>query len=220
MKTHAQTKFSWSLFSQMPIVGILRNIPSESLTQLLPGYIEAGLTTLEITLNTPGASEMIRMLKHEAGEKLNIGAGTVRNAADLEIALSAGADFIVTPNIDEEVIKECVRLAIPIFPGAYTPTEIYKAWQLGASIVKVFPATSLGASYFKDVLAPLNDVKMMPTGGVSLESIPGFFHAGASAFGVGSPLFEKSLLEKRDWEGLQRHFTKFTDLITQLRSEQ
>ncbi len=211
--------FSWHLFEQAPIVGILRNISPESIYQLLPGYQSAGLNTLEITMNTPGAASIIETLSRQYADRLNVGAGTVKNLNDLESALKAGAGFIVTPIVDEQVIKECVRLDIPVFPGAYTPTEIYRAWHLGASIVKVFPATSLGAGYFKDVLAPLNDVKLMPTGGVSLETIPGFYKAGAVAYGIGSPLFDKELIQKEDWEGLTRHFRKFSTLVSELRAE-
>ena len=210
--------FSWALFEQMPIVGILRNIGSESISRLLPGYVSAGLTTLEITMNTPGSSAIIETLNSQYGDHLNIGAGTVKNLNDLESALKAGASFIVTPILDELVIKECVRLDIPVFPGAYTPTEIYRAWHLGASVVKVFPATALGAAYFRDVLAPLNEVKLMPTGGVSLDTIPGFHKAGAVAYGIGSPLFNKELIEKEDWETLTAHFKKFSTLLNELRT--
>ncbi len=211
--------FSWSLFEQAPIVGILRNIDPASIYQLLPGYQAAGLTTLEITMNTPGATSIIETLNSRYGDRLNIGAGTVKDLYDLESALKAGATFIVTPILDEQVIKECVHLDIPVFPGAYTPTEIYRAWHLGASLVKVFPATSLGAGYFKDVLAPLSDIKLMPTGGVSLETIPGFHKAGAVAYGIGGPLFDKELIRQEDWEGLTRHFREFSSLVRELREE-
>ncbi len=211
--------FSWSLFEQAPIVGILRNIDPTSIYQLLPGYQAAGLTTLEITMNTPGATSIIETLNSRYGGRLNIGAGTVKDLYDLESALKAGATFIVTPILDEQVIKECVHLDIPVFPGAYTPTEIYRAWHLGASVVKVFPATSLGAGYFKDVLAPLSDIKLMPTGGVSLDTIPGFHKAGAVAYGIGSPLFDKELIGKEDWEGLTAHFRKFSSLVRELRED-
>ncbi len=203
----------------MPVTGILRNIHPDSVYRLVPVYQAAGLTTLEITMNTPGAASIIETLSRQYGGQLNIGAGTVKDLYDLESALKAGAGFIVTPILDEHVIKECVRLGIPIFPGTYTPTEIYRAWHLGASVVKVFPATSLGAGYFKDVLAPLNEIKLMPTGGVSLDTIPGFHKAGAVAYGIGSPLFDKELIGKEDWEGLERHFRKFSTLVSELRAE-
>lgn len=213
----SQGSFSWALLEQMPIVGIVRNIAPESVFSIVPGFLSAGLNTLEVTMNTPGAAEMITQLKREYQGQLNVGAGTVRNLYDLELAIQAGATFIVTPIIDEQVIKECVRSDVPVFPGAYTPTEIYRAWSWGASVVKVFPATALGAGYFKDVLAPLNEIKLMPTGGVSLDTLPGFFHAGATAYGIGSPLFDKTFIDRKDWAGLQAHFEKFSALIATLR---
>lgn len=203
----------------MPVVGILRNIHPESVYRMVPAYRAAGLTTLEITMNTPGAASIIETLSREYGGLLNIGAGTVKDISDLEAALKAGAGFIVTPILDEQVIKECVRLGIPVFPGAYTPSEIYRAWHLGAPVVKVFPATSLGPGYFKDVLAPLNEIKLMPTGGVALDTIPGFHKAGAVAYGIGSPLFDKNLIQQEDWEGLEQHFRKFSSLVRELRGE-
>src|SRR5690606_18081736 len=103
-------------------------------------------------------------------------------------ALDAGAQFVVTPITDEEVISACVERDIPIFPGAYTPTEIYKAWSLGASMVKVFPASKLGPDYIKEVLAPLQQIHLMPTGGVGLENMEAFYKAGAKGFGIGSQL--------------------------------
>jgi len=212
-------KFSWNLLEQMPIVAIARNLKADDLYTLLPGFRQAGLTTLEITLNTPGAEKMIEAFAKEFAGKLNIGAGTVRNMDELGRALRAGASFIVTPILDERVIRECRHQHIPVFPGAFTPTEIYRAWQWGASIVKVFPATAVEPAYFRDVMAPLDEVKLMPTGGVTLETIPGFYKAGASAFGIGSPLFDKELISRRDWHGLQEHFAKFSQLIETLRQE-
>lgn len=211
----SQIKFSWTLFNQTPIIGIVRNLAVEEVTQILPIYREAGLTTIEITMNTPGAEQLIR--EATAGEQggLNIGAGTVCTKRDLERALLAGAQFIVTPILDETVIKTCVERQIPIFPGAFTPSEIYKAWSLGAPMVKVFPAASLGPSYIKEVKAPLNEIKLVPTGGVSLANMAEFLKAGADGLGIGGQLFDKSLIKKGDWAALKSHFQSF---VAQLKS--
>jgi 2-dehydro-3-deoxyphosphogluconate aldolase/(4S)-4-hydroxy-2-oxoglutarate aldolase len=138
-----------------------------------------------------------------------VGAGTVCTKKDLKHALKLGAQFIVTPVIDKGVIKSCVKAEIPVFPGAYTPTEIFKAWSLGASMVKVYPATSLGPDYIKDVKAPLPQVKLMPTGGVSIDNLLPFKRAGADGFGIGSQLFDKQLIKAKDWLGLKAHFARF-----------
>ena len=204
-------KFSRSLFDRMPIVGILRNFPDQYMEALAECYAQSGLTTLEITMNSPGAAKTIASLVNKMDGQLNIGAGTVCNLQDLEQALDAGAQFVVTPIIDEEVISACVERDIPIFPGAYTPTEIYKAWSLGASMVKVFPASKLGPDYIKEVLAPLQQIHLMPTGGVGLENMEAFYKAGAKGFGIGSQLIPRHLVENRAWKALSDHFADFVN---------
>ena len=211
-----QAVFSWELFKKVPIIGIVRNLPVDDVTHILPIYRDAGLTTIEITMNTAGAEDLIRHALEHTDQKLNIGAGTVCTEQDLERALAAGAQFIVTPIINEKVIQMCVAHKIPVFPGAFTPSEIYKAWSLGASMVKVFPAASLGSSYIKEVKAPLNDVKLVPTGGVSLANMSDFLKAGADGLGIGGQLFDNYLIGQKDWDGLKLHFRKF---IKQLNAE-
>ncbi|MCF2518688.1 bifunctional 4-hydroxy-2-oxoglutarate aldolase/2-dehydro-3-deoxy-phosphogluconate aldolase [Dyadobacter sp. CY351] len=201
--------FSWELFNKAPLVGIIRNISPDDVQKILPIYKEAGLTTIEITMNTAGAAEMIRLALETEGEGLNIGAGTVCTKDDLEMALEAGAQFIVTPIINKKVIKSCVKKKVPIFPGAFTPTEIYNAWTLGATMVKIYPATSLGPEYIKDLKAPMNQLKLLPTGGVSLENMSAFLKSGANGLGVGGQLFDKKLIQEQDWEGLKAHFRQF-----------
>jgi len=126
--------------------------------------------------------------------------------ADLKRALDAGSQFIVTPILDEEVVRYCVENKIPVFPGAYTPTEIYKAWSLGANAVKIFPATQLGTRYIKDILGPLNTIKLLPTGGVNKENIADFFNVGCVGVGMGGSLFDKNIILSGDKEALKKHF--------------
>lgn len=209
----SKTGFSRERFETLPIVGIIRNISPEDVRRILPLYLEAGLTTVEITMNTPSAEELIRYARDRYGEALNIGAGTVCNTAGLEKALAAGATFIVTPIVEEQVISSCVQRHIPIFPGAYTPTEIYRAWSLGAEMVKVFPATRLGAEYFREVLAPLNELRLLPTGGVNIENCLDFLEAGACGLGLGSQLFHKAYIQARNWEALKAHFDNFAGKV-------
>jgi 2-dehydro-3-deoxyphosphogluconate aldolase/(4S)-4-hydroxy-2-oxoglutarate aldolase len=200
--------FSWEAFERVPLIGIVRHVSAEDLREILPLYQDAGFTTLEITMNTTGVEDFIpSVLQDFPG--LNVGAGTVCSKKDLKKALQLGAQFIVTPIVDKGVIKACVAAGIPIFPGAYTPTEIFKAWSLGASMVKVYPATALGPDYIKDLKAPLQHVKLMPTGGVNLDNLLAFKRAGASGFGIGSQLFDKQLIKAKDWVGLEAHFARF-----------
>lgn len=204
-------KFSPELFNRIPVVGILRNVPPLTVPTLARYYSEAGLTTLEVTMNSDEALTTITRLVQDFGGKLNIGAGTVCTLEDLDKALAAGAQFIVTPILQEEVIRACVQQRVPVFPGAYSPTEIYKAWHLGATMVKVFPATKLGASYIKEVLAPMSYLKLLPTGGVALDNFTEFLKAGAAGLGMGSQLFPKQLIEEGAWEELS---VLFRQLVT------
>ncbi len=210
----SQKTFSWELFDKAPIVGIIRNISLEDVITILPLYRAAGLTTVEITMNTPGAAEMISYALENEGEGLNIGAGTVCTKEDLSVALEAGSQFIVTPIISKKVIKSCVKKGVPIFPGAYTPTEIYNAWTLGATMVKIYPATSLGPDYIKDLKAPMNQLKLLPTGGVGLENMSQFLKAGVNGLGIGGQLFDKKMIQNKDWEGLSRHFKQFVQQLS------
>jgi len=197
--------FSWDNYHGTPVIGIIRGLSENIIYELADLYEKAGFTTLEITMNTPRAMEIISNLR-ERFPLLNIGAGTVCTMEDLENANAAGAQFIVTPILNEEVIKYCVKLDKPIFPGAYSPTEIYRAWTLGASAVKVFPATLLGVKYMKDVLAPLNKIKLIPTGGVSLQNIRSFFVAGAYGVGMGSSMFDKKMVQDKNFKAIKSHF--------------
>ena len=201
--------FSWELFDKMPIVGIIRNLTVADINFVLPIYKQAGFTTIEITLNTPEALSVISSLALEYKGELNVGAGTVCTLDDLTDAVNAGANFIVTPIFKAEVVKKCVSMEVPIFPGAFSPTEIYEAWELGASMVKLYPASVVGPSYVSAVLAPLNKVKLMPTGGIHLSNMLAFMKAGATSLGIGSELFDKKIIQKRDSEAMLNHFTLF-----------
>jgi 2-dehydro-3-deoxyphosphogluconate aldolase / (4S)-4-hydroxy-2-oxoglutarate aldolase len=201
--------FSWELFDKMPVIGIIRNLTVADINFVLPIYKQAGFTTIEITLNTPEALSVISSLALEYKGELNVGAGTVCTIDDLTDAVNAGANFIVTPIFKAEVVKKCVSMEVPIFPGAFSPTEIYEAWELGASMIKLYPASVVGPAYVSAVLAPLNKVKLMPTGGIHLSNMLAFMKAGATSLGIGSELFDKKIIQKRDSEAMLNHFTLF-----------
>lgn len=212
-------QFSHQAFESMPVVGIMRNFSFDIIEKIVPLYQQAGLTTLEVTMNTEGASEIIKNLSATYPD-LNIGAGTVCEMEDLHAALAAGASFIVTPVLIEEIIIFCVENKIPVFPGAFTPTEVYKAWKLGATAVKVFPASQLGPRYLKELKAPLNKIKLLPTGGVSIDNLEEFFKSGAMGAGMGSTLFDKEMISKKDFEGLHLHFKKIVSKVNELLNKQ
>jgi 2-dehydro-3-deoxyphosphogluconate aldolase/(4S)-4-hydroxy-2-oxoglutarate aldolase len=210
----SQPTFSWELFNQCPIVGIIRHLSADDVRQILPVYQDAGLTTIEVTMNTPDAENILQESRQHYSTGLNIGAGTVCSEDDLERALAAGAQFIVTPILNKKVIRACVKQGVPIFPGAFTPSEIYKAWTLGASMVKVFPTTALGPGYIKDIKAPLSQLKLMPTGGITLTNLRDFLNAGADGLGIGSHLFDKTLIAEKNWPGLKVHFQRFANMLS------
>jgi 2-dehydro-3-deoxyphosphogluconate aldolase / (4S)-4-hydroxy-2-oxoglutarate aldolase len=203
------TAFSQELFQQLPIVGILRGLPATKLRSVVEAVCGGGLTNLEITMNTPGAADQIRVAREIAGSALNIGAGTVTDLRLLEDALSAGASFIVTPTVVVPVIERCGQLKVPVFPGAFSPTEIVRAWELGATMVKIFPAEFLGPAYLRRLKGLLPHLKLMPTGGVDVATLEAYMKAGSDAFGVGSPLFRAERIAAQDWEWLRNQCRAF-----------
>jgi 2-dehydro-3-deoxyphosphogluconate aldolase/(4S)-4-hydroxy-2-oxoglutarate aldolase len=204
--------FSWGRFLQMPVVGIARNIAPDDLVHLMPYYEEAGLTTIEITLNSPGAEDMIALAAESYKGRLNVGAGTVCNREEAEIAVKAGAGFIVTPLMDVNIIRYCRQNNIPVFCGAYTPTEIYQAWQAGADVVKVFPCPDI--AYLSQVQAPLSKVKLLPTGGVNRHNCTEYLRQkGVAGVGCGGGLFDKELIRTRKWAALGEYFAGFAAAV-------
>ena len=199
--------------STLPIVGILRGFTTPQVREIVTASIRGGLRNLEITIGPRETPEQIRVARELSAEKMSIGAGTVTNLTLLDQALAAGATFIVTPTLNAEVIQECVRQKIPIFPGAYSPTEIQRAWDLGATMVKIFPAETLGPSYIKAIKAPLPHVKLMPTGGVDLKTIAAYQKAGADAFGIGTPLFNRARIESADWPWIESQCRAFVSAL-------
>ena len=175
---------------QYKVVAILRGMPPAEIIHIANALHNGGIRLLEVTLNSENALAVIEKLAHLFKGKLLIGAGTVLNAADANNAINAGAEFLISPNLDVNVIAAAKRVNIVSIPGAFTPTEILSAHNSGADIVKIFPC--LNASYVKNILAPLNHVRVMPTGGIDASNIHTFFATGAVAFGIGSALVDNS----------------------------
>jgi 2-dehydro-3-deoxyphosphogluconate aldolase/(4S)-4-hydroxy-2-oxoglutarate aldolase len=203
--------FSLQNFLTLPVIGIIRGLTLEETLGILPYYVKAGFTTVEITMNTPNAEQMIREIVNQYEGVLNIGAGTVCTDKELDLAIEAGAQFIVMPIINESVIKSCIKEKIPVFPGAYTATEIFQAWSLGAEMVKVFPASSLGPEYIKDLRGPLNQIKLVPVGGVNIDNCLDYMKAGASGLGMGSQLFDTKKIREKNWKELSNTLELFAN---------
>lgn len=205
-------KFNIELFEKAPIIGIMRNINEETVKSILPVYFKSGFNSVEITMNSTKAVEIIKSSVKEFPE-MNIGAGTVCTMEELDLACDAGASFIVSPILSIEIIKKSIERKVAVFPGALTPTEIFKAHLLGATAVKVFPITSFGPKYVKDLIAPLDNMKLIPVGGVSKNNIRAFFENGSYGVGMASSLFSKNLISKNSMEELYQHFKSILNEI-------
>ena len=199
------------------IVAIIRAADSAQLIDVVSALRDGGVTCIEVTMTTPNALEVIRQARVASGESAAIGVGTVLDAQTARAAILAGAQFVVAPVLDLPTIETCKRYSVPVMPGAMTPTEIVHAWQAGADFVKVFPTSTLGATFIKDLRGPLPQIKLVPTGGVNLDTVADFIMAGCAAVGVGGALVSSQALAKRDLTAIRRTATEFLERIRQAR---
>ncbi|MCR8643830.1 bifunctional 4-hydroxy-2-oxoglutarate aldolase/2-dehydro-3-deoxy-phosphogluconate aldolase [Paenibacillus sp. N1-5-1-14] len=201
------------LLEQTRVIAIVRGVEQKHISAVAGALLAGGISVMEVTLNTPGATDMIKELQANYSDKMFIGAGTVLDMDDAKLALDAGAAFFVTPNTDEDVIRFAAEHSIPIYPGAMTPTEVVKAWKAGATAVKLFPTGSLGLTYFKDVQGPLSHIPMLAVGGVRTDNIADYFAAGCYGFGVGGSLFNKEDIAAGRYESVTNEARKVTDCV-------
>jgi 2-dehydro-3-deoxyphosphogluconate aldolase/(4S)-4-hydroxy-2-oxoglutarate aldolase len=162
------------------IVAIVRSPSSAELVQVARALFDGGIRAIEVTFTVPNAIRVLEQIAAELGQDIVLGAGTVLDAETARLAILAGAEFIVAPNTNAEVIQMCRRYSKVVIPGAFTPTEVVHAWELGADIVKIFPAEVGGPAYIRALKAPLPHIRLMPTGGVNLQTVGDFLKAGAS----------------------------------------
>jgi len=199
------------------VVAIIRAAGSEQLIEVVEALRRGGVTCIEVTMTTPNALEVVRQAREACGERAAIGVGSVLDAETARAAILAGAQFVVSPITDLETITLCKRYSVPVMPGAMTPTEVVRAWQAGADVVKVFPTSSLGPAVIKDLKGPLPQIKLLPTGGVNLNTVADFIRAGAAAVGVGSALVSKKALQTRDFEAIRAAAAEFLQRVRQAR---
>jgi len=196
-------------FKKLPILGILRGVGLDTIEPLVEAIISTGLETIEITMNTNRAADLIRKAVEVSKKRLTIGAGTVLSKESLESALDAGATFIVTPVLIDDVMDYCTNNKIPVFPGAFSPLEIYRAWNAGATMVKVFPAKSLGPEYFKEIKGPFNQIKLLACGGVTPENMQTYFSQGADAISFGASVFRQEWIQAKDFESIKQSIKRY-----------
>lgn len=201
------------------IIPVVRATSPEEALAAVEAIRAGGIPILEITLTVPGAVKIIRDLARRLGDQALIGAGTVLDAETARACIDAGARFVVSPSLDIPTIEACRSLNVPVFPGALTPTEIVTAWRAGANAVKVFPVSAVGgATYLKSIKAPLPQIELIPTGGVSVKSVPDFIAAGAFALGVGADLVNLEALRRGDAASITAKAREYVAAVTAARS--
>lgn len=195
------------------IIAVIRMPDAEKLAKVVEAITRGGVKAIEITMTTPRALEVIAAMAMKKSADALIGAGTVLDPETAVKAIHAGADFIVSPIMDFEIIKVCRRLDKFVAPGAFTPTEIVAAWNAGADVVKVFPVTSVGPKYLKDIKGPLPQIRLMPTGGVSIENAREFIENGACCVAIGTALLDEKAIESENWDVLTQKAKALVDSL-------
>ncbi|MER2262931.1 MAG: bifunctional 4-hydroxy-2-oxoglutarate aldolase/2-dehydro-3-deoxy-phosphogluconate aldolase [Psychrobacillus sp.] len=185
-----------------PIIPVLRKIPYEKSASIIQALYDGGIRAVEITMDTENAEDMIREAVETFSGRMLVGAGTVLTIEDCERAMDAGAQFLVAPNFNSDVLAYAVEKNIPFIPGVFTPSEMVQADRAGAAMVKLFPASTLGPGFIKDVKGPLGHIDILTTGGITKETVRSYLDAGAVSVGAGSALVRKEFLEREDWAGL------------------
>jgi 2-dehydro-3-deoxyphosphogluconate aldolase / (4S)-4-hydroxy-2-oxoglutarate aldolase len=202
------------------LIPVLRARNAAQALAVVEAMIAGGVTVVEVTMTVPGAIDVLRELKANYGSKLLLGSGTVTTAAEAEGTISAGAEFVVSPSLHPEVIQATKSAGKLSIPGALTPTEVITAWRAGADYVKIFPCSAMGgAGYLKSLLAPFPFLKLIPTGGVTLETAASFIQAGARALGVGSDLVNLSAIDAGRPETITDAARAYLKVIVDLREK-
>ena len=201
------------------IVAVVRSPDSQQLLETARALADGGVDVVEITMTVPDALDVVRQVRNALGDRLMLGAGTILDAETCRAALLAGAEYIVAPTLNLEVIRQCRRYNKLVMPGAFTPSEILAAWEAGADIVKVFPADVVGPAFFKAMRGPLPQIRLMPTGGVDLTTAAAFLKAGACCLGVGGQLVEPRAVAEGNFNRIRDLARQYVAIVQQTRKE-
>jgi 2-dehydro-3-deoxyphosphogluconate aldolase/(4S)-4-hydroxy-2-oxoglutarate aldolase len=199
------------------IVAILRAPSGELLADVAEALYESGIDVIEVTFTVPGILEILNQVQKRLGHKILLGAGSVLDTETARAAILAGAQYIVSPTVNVDVIKLCQRYGKLVMPGALTPTEVLTAWEAGADIVKIFPADLGGPAYLKSLHGPLPQIRLMPTGGVNLETLESFVKAGACAVGLGTALVETAAVQSGNLKRIRDLAGQYVELMKKAR---
>ena len=200
------------------IVAVVRSPESGQLVEVCRALADGGVTVVEITMTVPGALDVVREVRQSLGDRVLLGAGTILDPETARAALLAGAEYLVAPTVNLDVIRLCQRYDKLVMPGAFTPTEILTAWETGADIIKVFPAEVVGPAFFKALRGPLPQVRLMPTGGVDLTTAADFLKAGACCLGVGGQLVEPKAVAERNFDRIRELARQYVAVVKQTRA--
>jgi 2-dehydro-3-deoxyphosphogluconate aldolase/(4S)-4-hydroxy-2-oxoglutarate aldolase len=200
------------------LIPVLRARSAQEAHALVDAMVAGGVEVLEVTMTVPGAVEILKELKQAYGNQILLGSGTVTTVAECEATIAAGAEFVVSPSLHQEVIAATKKAGKVSIPGALTPTEVITAWRAGAAYVKVFPCSAMGgATYLKSLKAPFPEIRLIPTGGVTLTTAADFLHAGASALGVGTDLVNPVAIAKGEPHTITETARRYLQVIAQAR---
>jgi 2-dehydro-3-deoxyphosphogluconate aldolase/(4S)-4-hydroxy-2-oxoglutarate aldolase len=200
------------------IVAVVRSPDSSQLVEVCRALADGGISVVEITMTVPDALDVVRAVRRALADRVLLGAGTILDPETGRAALLAGAEYLVAPTLDLEVIRLCQRYDKLVMPGCFTPTEILTAWEAGADIIKVFPAEVVGPAFFRAMRGPLPQVRLMPTGGVDLNTAADFLKAGACCLGIGSQLVEPRAVAERNFDRMRDLARQYVQIVQQTRS--
>lgn len=201
------------------VVAVIRAQSGELLADVADALLAGGVDVLEITFTVPSAHRVVEQVADRLGDKVLLGAGTILDPETARIALLAGAQFIVAPTVNFEVIELCCRYGKVVMPGALTPTEVLSAWEAGGDVIKIFPSELTGPGYLKALRGPLPQVRMMPTGGVNLQTASEFLRAGAFALGIGGSLIEPKAVAAGDMARIAALAREYVEIVKTTRAE-
>lgn len=201
------------------VIAVLRKVPLEKIEPVAECLIKGGITAIEITVEEPSAFQALERLAIRVGDQAIIGAGTVLDSETAKMAIHRGAEFVFSPTYSPRVVQTVLRYGKIAAPGVMTPTEMLRAYEDGADLVKLFPATGLGVQYIKDVRGPLAHIPILPTGGINLDNVADFIKAGVVGVGIGSHLLSHQAIEKEDYSSIQEKAKQYVTRIRQAREE-
>lgn len=200
------------------LISVIRIHEKADMVPVMESLCKGGVKIIEITATTPAFAENIKAIRKafETKEDIFAGAGTVLTHEQLDAALEAGADFVVSPVFDPSIVSICVKRGVPVMPGAMTPTEIHAVWKAGATVVKTFPGRVCTPGFYADMKGPFPDIKMMPTGNVNKDTAPEYIKAGAVAVGVGKAIADEDLIVSGNWKAIEENARFFSSLLRDL----